>query len=115
MNPIGAPLARARDINLVCERLAVRNTTLSDTNGTVVPSRLIGKHAMMMESAGILKVVGRMNDEGVACVDGDRRGARDLNKNGENTRGREKTDGQVPLTPIARLGTPKPSGLTSQA
>ena len=69
---------------------------------------------MVVESAGIVEVVGRMNHEGVIYADGDWRRTRNLDKNGGGSaRGREKTDGQVPLTPIARLGTPKPSGLMS--
>ena len=115
MDPISAPLARVRDVDLVTERLAVRNTTLSDTNGTIIPGRLIQKHAMVVERTGSVKVIGRMDDERVIHADGDRRRARSLYKNGRGTqeKKREKTDGQVPLTPIARLGTPKPSGLTS--
>lgn len=115
MDPISAPLARAGDVNLISERLATRDTALSDTNGTVIPSCLVHKHAMVMESTGIVKVVGCMDDKGVVHADGDRRRATNSRKNGEEARERkrEKTDGQVPLTPMARLGTPKPSGLTS--
>ena len=113
MNPISAPLARSRDVKLVGERLAVRNTTLSDTNGTIVPGCLIVEHAMVVERAGSVKVVGRMNDEGVIRADGNWRRTVNLNKIRKREGGREKTNGQVPLTPIARLGTPKPSGLTS--
>jgi len=113
MNPISAPLARVGDINRVGERLAVGNAALGDTNGTIIPSRLVEKHAMVVKGAGAIKIVGRMNYEGVICADGDRRGTRNLNKNGEDAVRKGKTDGQVPLTPIARLGTPKPSGLMS--
>lgn len=83
MDPISAPLARVGDIDLVGERLTVRNTALSDTNGTVEPSRLIQKHAMVMERTGKVKIVGRVNDESVVRVDGDWRRARSLHKNGE--------------------------------
>lgn len=83
MNPISAPLARAGDIDLVGERLTVRNTALGDTNGTIEPSRLIEKHAMVVESTGFVEIVGRMNDEGVVRADGDRRRPKSLHKNGE--------------------------------
>lgn len=66
----------------------------------------------MVEGTGNVKVVGRMDDESVIHTDGDERRTRSLGKNGEDVREGERTDGQVPLTPIARLGTPKPSGLT---
>jgi hypothetical protein len=69
---------------------------------------------MVVERTRTVKIVGRMNDETVIHADGDRRRTVSLDKNGEGAQeGREKTDGQVLLTPIARLGTPKPSGLTS--
>lgn len=75
VDPISAPLARVRDVNLVTERLAVRNTALSDTNGAIVPGRRIQKHAMVMEGTRSVKVVGRMDDESVINADGDRRRA----------------------------------------
>jgi len=83
VDPISAPLARAGDIDLVGVRLTERNTALSDTNGTVEPSRLIEKHAMVVESTGVVEIVGRVNDESVVRADGDRRRARSLDKNGE--------------------------------
>jgi len=113
MDPISAPLARVGDINRVGERLTVWNAALGDTDRTIIPCRLIKKHAMVVEGAGAVKVVGRMNYEGVVCADRNRRGTRNLIKNGEKAERKEKTDGQVPLTPIARLGMPKPSGLMS--
>ena len=88
VNPISAPLTRFGDIDRVGERLAIGDTALGDTDGTIVPSRLIEKHAMVVESTGMVKVVGRMNYEGIVRADGDRRGTRNLNKNGEEA---EKT------------------------
>ena len=97
MNPISTPLTRVGDINLVGERLAVRNAALSDTNSTVIPRCPIEKHAMVVERAGIVEVIGRMDDEGVIRANGYWRRAGNLDKNGgESARGREKTDGQVP-------------------
>lgn len=90
MDPISAPLTRIGDINGVTERLAGRDTTLSDTNGTIVPSCLVQKHAMVMERTGIFEGVGRMDDESVIHADGDWRRARDLHKNGEEARGRRR-------------------------
>ena len=92
MDPISAPLARVRNVNLVTERLAVRNTTLSDTNGTIVPGGFIQKHAMVMERTGSVKVVGRMDNESIIDADGDRRRARSLciRMEGEHKRGRGK-------------------------
>lgn len=92
MDPISPPLARVRDVNLVSERLTVRNTTLCDTDGTIVPGRRIQKHAMVVEGTGSVQVVGRMNDESVIHADGDRRRARSLYKNGEETREEEGED-----------------------
>ena len=88
MDPISAPLTRIGDINVVTEGLAGRDTTLSDTNGTIVPSCVIRKHAMVMERAGSVEGIGRMDDESVVHADGDWRRARDLHKNGEEGRGR---------------------------
>lgn len=112
MNPVSAPLARVGDVNLISEGLAVRNATLGDADSAVIPSCLVRKHAMVVERAGAVKIVGRMHDEGVIDADGNWRRARNLHKNRREQQAREKTDGQVPFTPIARLGTPKPSGLT---
>ena len=75
MDPITAPLAGVRDVNLVTERLAVRNTALSDTNGTIVPGCRIQKHAMVVEGTWSVKIVGCMDDESVINADGDRRRA----------------------------------------
>ena len=83
MNPISAPLTRRGNVDLIGERLAVRNTALGDAHGTIVPCRLIKKHAMVMEGAGTVKIVGRMDDEGVVHADRDWRRAGKLNKNGE--------------------------------
>jgi len=83
MNPISAPLARVGDIKRVGERLTVGNAALGDTNGTIIPSRLVKKHAMVVEGTRAVKIIGRINYEGVVCADGDRRGTRNLNKNGE--------------------------------
>jgi len=83
VNPISTPLARVGDIDRVGERLAVGNSALGDTNGTIVPSRLVEKHPMVVEGTGMVKIVGRMNHEGVICADGDRRGTGNFNKNGE--------------------------------
>lgn len=115
MDPVSAPLARVGDVNLVSEGLAVRNTTLGDADSTIIPSRLVRKHPMVVERAGTVKIVGRMHDERVIDADGNWRRAGNLHKDWKRKRKEEKrkTDGQVPFTPIARLGTPKPSGLTS--
>lgn len=87
VDPISAPLARVRNVDLVSERLAVRDTTLSDTNGAIVPGCLIQKHAMVMERTGSVKVVGRMDNESIIDADGDRRRARSLYiRTGGNTR-----------------------------
>ena len=94
MNPISAPLAGVGDINRVGERLAIGNAALGDTNGTIVPSCLVKKHAMVVEGAGLVKIVGRMNHEGVIRADGDRRRAGNLNKNGEEAE--KKRENQRP-------------------
>jgi hypothetical protein len=112
MNPVSAPLARIRDVNHIRGRLAVRDTALGDTDGAVVPSRLVRIHTMVVERTRVVKIVRRVHDERVIDADGDRRGTRSLHKKVKRERGR-KTNGQVPLTPIARLGTPRPSGLMS--
>lgn len=90
VDPISAPLTRVGDINIVTERLAGRDAALSDTDGTIVPSCLIQKHAMVMERTGLFEGIGRMDDESVIRADGDWRGARDLHKNGEGVRGRRR-------------------------
>ena len=90
MDPISAPLARTGDVNRVSERLAIRNAALSDANGPVIPSRLIHKHAMVVERTGFVKVVGCMDDEGLVHADGNRRRATSLHKNGEETREEER-------------------------
>ena len=113
MNPVSAPLARVGNVNLVGEGLAVRNTALGHGDGSIVPSRLVRKHPMVMERTGDVKIIGCMHDERVIDADGNWRRARNLHKNEKREQGRgKKTDGQVPFTPIARLGTPEPSGLT---
>jgi len=75
VDPISAPLTGVRDVNLVTEHLAIRNTALSDTNGTIIPGRRIQKHAMVVEGTWGIKVVGRVDDESVINADGDGRRA----------------------------------------
>ena len=90
MNPVGAPLARVGDVDLVSERLAVWNATLRDTNGAVVPRRRVEEHAMVVEGTWIFQVVGRMDDEAVVRADRDRGRTGKFNKNGEEARGEER-------------------------
>ena len=90
MNPVSAPLARVGDINLVSECLTIRNTTLGDANSTIVPGCLICEHAMMMERAGVVEVIGRTYDKRVIDADGNRRRAVGLHKNGKEERESEK-------------------------
>ena len=80
------------EVDFVTERLAVWNATLGDANGTVVPSRLIQKHTMVMERTGSVKVIGRMDDEGIVHANGYRRRARGLHKNGEEEQERKIKD-----------------------
>ena len=97
MNPISAPLARVGDVDRVGERLAVGNAALGDTDGTIIPSRLVKKHAMVMEGTGAVKIISRMNYEGVVCADGDRRGTRNSIKNGEETKGKGENQRPSPI------------------
>lgn len=89
MNPVSAPLGRVGNVHLISEGLAVRNTALGDTDGTIIPSRLVRKHPMVVERAGDVKVVGCVHDERVVDADGNWRRAKNLHKNGRQKRQRK--------------------------
>lgn len=90
MNPVSAPLARVGDVNLISEGLAVWNGALGDGDSAIIPSRLVGKHPMVMERTGDVKIVGRMHDECVIDADGNWWRARILHKNGKQMQEEEK-------------------------
>ena len=84
MDPVCTPLARVWNVNLVSKGLAVGDTALGDGHGTIIPSRLVRKHPMVVERTGYVKIVGRMHEKRVIDADRNWRGTRSLHKDGKN-------------------------------
>ena len=86
MDPVSAPLVRVGNVNLVSEGLAVGDTALGDADGTIIPSRLVRIHPMMVERAGYVKIVGCMDEKRIVDADRNWRRARSLHKDGKHKR-----------------------------
>ena len=81
---------------------------LRDGDGTVHPAGRVEEHAMVVEGRWRVERVGHVDEEGVRCVDGERRRSVGGGHVGSRRRG-EITHGQVLLTPMTRRGK-RPSG-----
>lgn len=73
-------MARVWDVDHISERLAVRNTTLGNADGTIVPSSFVGEHAMVVKRTRVVKIVGCVHHQRVISADGNGRRTGDLHK-----------------------------------